>query len=80
MTALDELSTDMERTPIESTKLRSVGYDEDKYCMEIEFQDGRVYQYLGIPRDEYRGLMEASSPHQYFERNVKGVYPHTRDD
>lgn len=75
----DETSADMERSPIKSTKLRSVGYDEDKYRMEIEFQDGSVYQYIGVPKDEYRGLMEASSPEKYFDRNVKEVYPHTRD-
>lgn len=70
----------MERTPIESTELRSVGYDETNYRMVIEFQDGRVFEYLGVPRDEYRGLMEADSPGQYFRRNVRGVYPHSRSD
>jgi hypothetical protein len=70
----------MDRTPIESTRMRSVAYDEDRYRMEIEFSDGEVYQYVGVPRDEYRGLMQASSPQTYFERHVKGVYPHTRID
>lgn len=70
----------MERSPIRSTRLRSVGYDEDSYRMEIEFQDGDVFQYLGVPRDEYRGLMEASSPGKYFERYVEGVYPPIREE
>ena len=68
----------MDRTPIDSDRMRSVGYDEDQYRMEIEFGDGEVFQYVGVPRDEYRALMQASSPGTYFDRHVKGVYPHTR--
>jgi hypothetical protein len=40
----------IERTPVRSSALRSVGDDQEQRTLEIEFTNGAVYQYFGVPR------------------------------
>ena len=39
----------VERLSVKSRILRSVGYDDSKKILEIEFSSGYVYQYSGVP-------------------------------
>lgn len=64
----------MERTPVSSSNLRSVGYDQMSQTLEIEFTSGSVYQYFNVPVSVYRGLMGASSHGEYFAQNIRNVY------
>lgn len=68
----------MERTPVSSSDLRSVGYDPRSQTLEIEFNSGGIYQYFDVPESVYRGLMGASSHGQYFHRNIKDSYRYSR--
>lgn len=68
----------MERTPVSSSDLRSVGYDPKSQILEIEFNSGGVYQYSAVPENVYRELMGASSHGQYFHRNIKNSYSYRR--
>ena len=61
----------MNRTPVSSSNLSSVGYDEDTQVLEVEFNNGGIYQYFGVPAAVYEGLMNAVSHGQYFDRHVK---------
>jgi hypothetical protein len=65
----------MERLNVSSSNLSSVGYDSATKTLEIEFNNGRVYQYYNVPESEYDGLMKATSKGKYLDRNiVKGGY------
>ncbi len=64
----------MKRQPVSSSNLRAVGYDAAAQTLEIEFQNGRVYQYSDVPEDVYRELMSAESHGQYFNDNIKDDY------
>jgi len=68
----------MDRTPVSSTNLRSIGYDPDACTLEIEFNSGGVYLYAGVPQAEYDGLMSAASHGVYFNANIKKRYPETK--
>lgn len=69
----------MERTPVESTNLASVGYDRESSTLEIEFNNGAIYQYFGVPETEYSGLMNAASKGSYLNQNIKEAgYSYTR--
>lgn len=69
----------MYRTPVKSSDLRSVGYDKDQWLLEIEFHDGRVYQYSNVPSLVYEELMSAPSHGIYFSRHIKKApYPCVR--
>jgi KTSC domain len=61
----------MNRMPVSSSNLASIGYDRTTQTLEIEFLHGGVYQYSGVPPSVYDGLMEAESHGSYFDLNVK---------
>ena len=46
--------------------------------MEIEFTNGRVYQYFDVPERVYGDLINSSSAGQYFQREIRGVYRFSR--
>ena len=68
----------MDRIAIRSSNIRSVGYDPGLATLEVEFNSGSVYEYLNVPKDEYEGLMSASSKGRYFNINIKGAYEDVR--
>jgi hypothetical protein len=65
----------MERIPVVSGHIRAIGFDAENSTLEVEFANGLVYQYQGVPQTEYDALMEASSKGTYFSANIKGRYP-----
>jgi hypothetical protein len=68
----------MNRTPVSSSNLKSVGYDQSSNTLEIEFHGGRVYQYYNVPKRIYQGLMAASSHGKYHHRRIKDSYRYSR--
>jgi hypothetical protein len=64
----------MNRDPVSSSNLSSVGYDESNQVLEIEFNGGRVYQYFNVSKRIYQELMNANSHGKYFHRNIEGKY------
>jgi len=65
----------MERRKISSSDLASIGYEENSQILEIEFNNGAVYQYSGVSRSIYENLIAAASKGHYFNSNIKGCYP-----
>ncbi len=61
----------MDREPVSSTNLASVGYDASSAVLEVEFNHGGVYQYSGVPEEIHQGLMSAGSHGSYFDQFVK---------
>lgn len=64
----------MERVAVASSNIRSVGYDEARRVLEVEFNQGRIYDYAEVPRDVYEALIHAASVGRYFAENIKGRY------
>jgi hypothetical protein len=42
--------------------------------LEIEFQNGHIYQYYGVPPKVYEELMNASSHGKYFNAHIRNAY------
>jgi hypothetical protein len=61
----------MEREPVDSTNLASVGYDPQTRVLEVEFRNGGIYQYFDVPLETYEELMTASSHGSYFVHFIK---------
>jgi len=61
----------MNRVPVSSSNLASVGYDAESKVLEIEFQNGSIYQYFNVPANIYSGLMSAASHGRYFDAYIK---------
>lgn len=70
--------TDMEREPISSSTIASLGYDAAGEILEVEFVNGHVYQYSGVPSGEHDALRSAPSIGSYFNANIRPNYPYIR--
>lgn len=64
----------MRRVNVKSASLRSVGYDSERYTLEVEFQRGRVYRYFDVPAAAHSRLVNAKSIGAYFNRHIKPAY------
>lgn len=68
----------MRRERLESTSLRSVGYDPSARVLEVEFLNGGVYQYLDVQDDEYEEFREADSKGRYLNTAIKPSHRYRR--
>lgn len=64
----------MNRTPVSSSNIASIGYDSDAVTLEVEFHTGKVYQYFDVPEAVHVELMQASSVGTYLNANIKNHY------
>lgn len=68
----------MDRQPVDSSNLSSVGYDADAETLEVEFRNGSVYQYFGVPSATHQSLLQAPSVGSYFISHVRNSYNQRR--
>lgn len=64
----------MRRQPVSSSNLRSVSYDPGMKVLKIEFHNGGIYRYFGVPAYAYSSLMTSASHGGYFHDHIKGIY------
>jgi hypothetical protein len=68
----------VQREPVSSTSIATVGYDEATATLEIEFHNGRIYQFRGVPPQMAVALRAAPSTGAYFNKYVRnGGYEFT---
>ena len=68
----------MERTPVGSSNIASIGYDPTTETLEVEFLNGSIYEYYGVPEILHQELMRAGSHGSYLSSNIKKSYPYQR--
>lgn len=68
----------MQRISVSSSNIAAIGYDPDSNTLEIEFNDGSVYQYYGVSALVYQELMDAPSHGKYFAQNIKNDYEYQK--
>ena len=73
--ALGLAESPMQRTPVNSSSVASVGYDPVTSVLEIEFRNGKVYRYRQVPRAAHRLLMQAPSIGRYVNEVIKPRFP-----
>jgi hypothetical protein len=64
----------MQRQPVNSSNIASIGYDQATQILEVEFLNSTVYQYFNVPLPVYEGLMGAGSHGTYLNAHIKGQY------
>lgn len=62
-------------TPVNSSNIRSVGYDPDTETLEVTFKPAKTYVYSRVPARVYKALMDARSKGAYFARFILNIYP-----
>lgn len=64
----------MQRLPVESSDVLSIGYDAAERILEVEFHGGRVYRYRGVEPDMHAQFMKADSYGQFLFAYINGHY------
>lgn len=64
----------MERIPVSSSNIASVGYDSETSTLQIEFNNGSIYDYYDVPEDIYTALINAGSVGSFFHANIRNIY------
>lgn len=67
-----------EMFPVNSSNIESIGYSEENQEVYVQFLNGSIYVYKGVPMHEYENLKDAPSLGSYLHRNYKNVYPYER--
>lgn len=68
----------MERYSVASSNVASIGYDEASQTLEVEFLNGSIYQYYGVPQAMYDELMQAGSKGRFLNTYIKNAYGYSR--
>lgn len=68
----------MNRQFVQSSSLRSIGYNQNTNVLEIEFNSGGIYQYFKVSKSVYVGLVNAASKGTYFHNSIKENYKYKR--
>ena len=68
----------MNLSAVESTTVRSIGYDESLGVLRLEFRSRAVYDYFGVPREVHGALLGAASIGACFNQMVRGRFPFHR--
>lgn len=62
------------RAMVTSTSILSIGYEAESMTLEIEFQQGNVYQYFDVPEGIYTELMTTESHGSFFNSQIRNNY------
>lgn len=61
-----------------STEIEWIGYDYKRSMLQVEFIEGKIYQYDEVPETVYKSFLNARSHGQFFEGSIKDHYPYRR--
>jgi KTSC domain len=71
----------MQRTPVTSSNLKSVGWANN--TLEVEFQDGSIYHYANVPASKHAALMaedtrQGGSVGKHFYSQIRAKHGHRK--
>jgi|CXWK01.1.fsa_nt_gi hypothetical protein len=61
----------MKRQNVDSSNIRSIGYDEKTEILEVEFQNSHIYQFEGVGKSVHKKLLKAESIGKTFNESVR---------
>lgn len=61
-----------------STEIEWIGYDDKREMLQVEFIEGKIYQYDRVPESVFRSFLDAPSHGGFFEAQIKNRYTHRR--
>ena len=67
----------MKTIAVDSTTLRTVGYDAERQLLQIEFHNRSIYQYFEVPATVYEELLKAPSKGACFNRSIRSRFDFT---
>ena len=70
----------MERTPVDSSNVASIGYDAEQMILEVEFNNSAIYQYYDVPTQIYTDFLNSVSKGRFLWANIRDVYEYARTE
>jgi len=64
----------MQRYPVSSSNISSIGYDQRSATLEVEFTSGDVYRYFDVPEHLHQQFLHATSLGQFLNDNIRYRY------
>lgn len=61
----------MNRTPVDSSSIESMGYSQSEQELEVEFKDGDIYLYQNVPQSTFDQLINARSVGSAFHQLIR---------
>ena len=78
---LAAIGTNGQLIPIQSDNVQAAGYDANSMVMTVQFDNGALYEYYGVPADLWTSFV-AAQPHPWsavgYPRLVQGGIPYKR--
>ncbi len=68
-------SAEIRLTPVDSSMLQAVGYDEENKELIAVFNSGAMWRYKGVTKKVYKELLAADSQGSYMRSCIIGMYP-----
>lgn len=70
----------MNMSPVSSESIAAIGYDESTLTLQVEFKNGRTYQYFDVPKHVYEELLNppGGSHGVYLNQHIKGQYRYAK--
>ena len=73
----------IQRLPVASSNVASIGWDEPSQILEVEFHSGAVYRYWEVNESVWNSFRRARSKGKFVWRNLRGygsdnVYTYSR--
>ena len=77
---IEKVTIEVEMTPVESSRIKSVGHLPDKVhnnkrLLIIRFHKGGLYSYDGVDASVVQALLTSESAGKFFTSDIDGKYP-----
>ncbi len=63
----------MQHVAVNSSSIRSIGYDDKTGNMQVTFSSGKTYQYAGVSPTLHRDFMQAKSKGKFFADHIREI-------
>lgn len=61
----------MQRQPVKSSNIKSIGHDPATNTLHVEFNGGSVYEYVGVSAEKHKALLSADSIGSHLHSTIK---------
>ena len=61
----------MNRTPVNSSHVKSVGHHFESSTLEVEFNNGAIHQYHNVPQSIYTQIVSSASVGKTFHDTIR---------
>jgi KTSC domain-containing protein len=63
-----------EMQPVQSSNIKSIGYDEEARELVVEFTSGATYAYSNVDQPTFSDFLGSASKGKYFAAFIKDAY------